>query len=74
MGTDVWQSCSVLETKVYVLSVSHPAKRKCLIMDTDQPVKDTSSDLLIKHHTMGYPVLLQLLKTPFLLMPLEMKQ
>lgn len=42
MGTDVWQPCSVLETKVYVLSVSHPAKRKCLIMDTDQPVTDTS--------------------------------
>lgn len=40
VGTDVWQPCSVLETKVYVLSVSHPAKRKCLIMDTDQPVTD----------------------------------
>lgn len=24
-----------------VLSVSHPAKRKCLITDTDQPVTDT---------------------------------
>lgn len=70
MGTDVWQPCSVLETKVCVQSVSHPAKRKCLIMDTNQPV----TDLLNKHHTMGYPVLLQLFKTPFLLMPLEMKQ
>lgn len=42
VGTDVWQPCSVLETKVCVLSVSHPAKRKCLIIDTDQPVIDTS--------------------------------
>lgn len=42
VGTDVWQPCSVLETKVCpVLSVSHPAKRKCLTTDTDQLVTDT---------------------------------
>lgn len=52
------------ETKVCpVLSVSYPAKRKCLITDTDQPVTDNflqpNSDLFfIKHYTMGCPVLL----------------
>lgn len=57
--------CALKPKCVSCLSVS-PAKRKCLIMDTDQPVTDTSFYnqiqiyLFITHHTTGYPVLLQL--------------
>lgn len=68
------------ETKVCVLSVSKPAKRKCLIPDTDQPVRDTSFYNQIYFYFLLSIILWAVLcqcssfKTSLLLPPLGMKQ